>query len=498
MENQIFLDSVVRAQPGMAFLVDPQGRVCMTNTAANALCGGDPDDFLASGNFHDLETKARLVGLNAPLERLRHGAPEQNPVLVGDIDSQGTERVLAFQLGPPVSGGYRLGTVMVVSDWIDRLYHAVSRDQAATGVELDLSDVAHSLGNIFGIVQMASEALVRTGTDPNIVHRAEHILRCSEQGNDLVGRLGGLAARSRDRAARSDVGVALRSACDMFGRLFPGAPAVALPDPSGAAPDTVMATGADLEAACLDMLNLARVTIPLPIRDGSQVRVAAAAQDGTVTITVARVAPGGTDKIAVSSQRQDVMEIADKLGAFAADHDGRFTFAPDWRQLDLALPAAVPVFAALQSQHGQLDGYNLLLAEADPLLSRELDEALRARGASVTRVSSGAECLSRAWATPAFDAVLVNPRTADLMSSADIATALMARPPAPRIIVLSSTAGRNLLPDGRRYGMRLFKALDAQILSNAIKLVPAIASAPGGYTGAAASDGPATVKRLNV
>ncbi|EBA06277.1 ATP-binding protein [Sagittula stellata] len=195
------LESILGALPIGVFLMDADMKVILTNQSARQMVGDSEtaDTWLRQTEFHELETRRRLLGDEHPFARLT-GAGAVRSVFVGHLDTDGSEQALQFVLTPldhvPGTAGSHVLTVWNETEsWIVRTNMA--RTERFEAMSQLASGVVHEVANIFGVIRLTTDTWSLRRTDSSMDGMIGTLQKVVSRGVLLIDRLMALARDSR-------------------------------------------------------------------------------------------------------------------------------------------------------------------------------------------------------------------------------------------------------------------------------------------------------------
>ncbi|TQS72944.1 response regulator [Rhodobacteraceae bacterium] len=496
------LAEVLEGLDTAVFVMDMRNSVHLTNRAAEAISGGDPEAFLFHSAFHAIDDRRALRDKEHPVAALLALSdkgtrpPERR---CGWIDRYGAEHALRLTLSfvTPSAGQSKMLRVISVHDetegWI--LRENLSRVERLDAIGQMSGGVAHEMSNILGVVQIAADTLThRAAQGPlGIDHRdqLEAIRAACARGANLTTHLLRLTRDTPDEISRFDIVARLRNVAELARRMLPAMIALKVDLVKG--PWVVRCAPQDLETAVLNLVINARnaivetghgrtITLSLHIQD-----------DGDLCLEVADDGPGMTPALLAHvrtpfyttrhAQGGTGLGLA-MIDSFVRKIDGRFTLDAQEGQgtrARIILPIQ-PKHGTLATQYpedetldeamvARLRGVRIMIVEDDPQFRDLIARALSALEMVVFTAPDGTAALADLGAMPVPPDLLVT----DLMLSGPIdgfETAARARAMLPDLglLYLTGYVDPLLSRDDKPKGVILRKPVTLSALLNAIRL----------------------------
>ncbi|MEM7489391.1 MAG: response regulator, partial [Pseudomonadota bacterium] len=308
------------------------------------------------------------------------------------------------------------------------------------------AEVAHGLGNVFGIIQMACETILDASLAEQVRAKVNDMREAGLRGTALTGRLLGHVFEDEPAVPSTELIGVLRTTTKLIGRILPADVTldVTLPET-----EHYVAIGhGPLEAALIKLLSVARRAV---VGSGGTIRVTAKATGDRVEIEMSEDRSGAStaETVAYSDRTQalgthddSVAEVGNLLDGVGGQLTER-SLSKGGRLFRLSLPytssAGEADGAASMRSDARLAGYRILLAESDGPLRSLLTEALRQMGGVVAVVDSGARAIECLTEDRVPDIVISNRSFTDGTTLADLAARARRSPgKAPRFVILSA------------------------------------------------------------
>ncbi|WP_341367267.1 hypothetical protein [Yoonia sp. BS5-3] len=455
----------------LLFAYSDDGANCIANKIAHAFvpAGMDIADWLSGPYFHDAANRTRLPARATPKAVLL--GEKFDSVTVGYLSPAGAEHIFEFDLRQMPENNCWLITGHDVT-----LQPSTALDPTATHVE----KVAHDLGNVLGIAQIAADGLGRSGLGDDARMRVADILNAVHRGNYLVQSLiDPDQASDRQVEHTADVPSVIQNAAELFQRVLP--PAITLSVDPVPQIRTTAGSHSELEATVIEMLGAARKFIVLSPSKAGRISVQTTQRTDTVKIRVlARIDASDAMQAASYAMPPDLIrtlvasaELAKAAGGglsvgSADDHEQRISLRLP------VLPASLDNYAPSghQPPSDMLRGYRICLAQSDGTLARSLARYLRAQGADIIEISEGDAFPDVIKAIRDVDVVIASQTLPDTTPVRDLVRAMPSAAPHVRMIHFSTVATYPKTAEGNVFGLCLPKSVPLETLLNAIRLLP--------------------------
>ncbi|QBF33038.1 HAMP domain-containing histidine kinase [Thalassococcus sp. S3] len=459
----------------LLFVLDSSNRVVLHNRNAQTVAGSadEATAWLSGPNFHDPVSRARLNQESTPLAKLRDESSVL-PVTIGYLDLQGAERITTFSVRNLDHAGLRMLMGRDVSG---------AENQGHIAADFEPEALAHDLGNVLGIVQMAVDGFDRMSLPQEADIKRADLAHAVQRGLALMTALMGPDAQPAQDRGPVNVTSALDAAIKIIGRVLPETMDLSL----SLAPE-VFATGcerSDLDAAMIELLGAAREFLATqPSRDGN-ITVALATHNGhcEISVTAARVqdAHAKTRARSGSAISRDRLDLTKRLAEKAGGTFRTQKPTSAVRTFILSLPHAPAqgqlVGMDLSKATNSLQGYRICLAETDKSLRRTLADHLKECGGNVVSCRTGPDLEQVLDGPSLFDVVITNPDLGDGTTAERVATQIAQGGSGTRLIVLTGQNRWIWTHREKPLALVLSKPVPVEVLLNAIRLRPPLRDA---------------------
>ncbi|WP_424929288.1 ATP-binding protein [Amaricoccus tamworthensis] len=480
------LRAVLNALDTAVIVIGTPGTPVLTNKAADLLTGPDldPETWLATAEFHAMDTREPLAKHARPFERLIERG-ETSSLFVGHVDRDHRERALHFTCARveamDASGPLHVLAVADESEgWI--LRENLSRGERFEAIGQLAGGIAHEVSNILGVIQISADTGLMKREVSALRHSLDTIKSACQRGNELVTRLTKMTRDGGVAVGRTDLTAVVRQSLDLVRASVPRRFELTseLPD------ESVIVAGDpnDVETALLNLiLNARNAMVEAGCRKGS-IHVSVAPRGSEVRLKVTDNGPGMPEDVLKRAVEPFFTTRSKEGGSglglsmvrnFARRIDGSFELDSTEGQgteAVLTLHTVQPEEPAEPEVREKLDlnGQKIMIVESDPQFQVIVADAISVMGAKTGTAFTALEALVKMREGGPYDILMTNVGLAGEFDGYDLAVNAKEFQPELRVIYTTGYTEPVRRADRIVPGLVLRKPVSLEKLLNTVSL----------------------------